>query len=654
MANSENWIKQIAAGEVTYDIAVQHGITFKQGSTDLSGTAWDGTSDLEVVIPSVADIVNSPVVFAGTVGENGVITWASPFSASDEDKKGYLLYITANCEFPVAGNYCEAGDMAINDGTTWHVISGENQVSLEASALALGKTAQSVITVEGQTLTLAVDYADVRSEMSFATNDSITLDVSNGEVTVAPKYIGISQADGSTVDITTSVSIDLPTALSNGDVTINENVLEASNFVFTSGSYPTITKNSEAIAVNASHSMTIAASGNGSFVTDVTAIKGVAFAAGTSASHQLAYVAELSTDDGASFVNGIHVKASDEEATTAFTAWGQATVATSSFVSGLSEAAASGDVVSSITVGAVSLVEGSDILTGLSAGGDSVITAVSFGTLGVDTDKSWFFSGLGEGSDVVTNVAVGAVSIVSDSNSSFAGNAITEASVVNHVLTFSTGAFMTPVALSKAADTITKGGFTKSGVQLSGTSATSDTFTKGAISQATTAISYKSVLFDNVTLSQASTDYVLDKAAGTSYSAIMGYVNLSVTDADVTKNGAVLENTTITASIPANAVAVDVTAGTLPTFAVNAATGSLTGSVGTSLTTSSVSWLGVDPSKKDIAVAGAWSMIEASTTFAGAVEVAAADTYAVQNGNVTIDEETFVTNVFVDGGSVNA
>ena len=32
MATSENWIKQIAAGGQTYDIAVAHGLTFKTGA----------------------------------------------------------------------------------------------------------------------------------------------------------------------------------------------------------------------------------------------------------------------------------------------------------------------------------------------------------------------------------------------------------------------------------------------------------------------------------------------------------------------------------------------------------------------------------------------------------------------------------------------
>lgn len=640
---TSDYIKQIFDGSTTHDIAVNSGITFFNGETEVT---WDGRQPLEVVIPTVSDIVSSPVVFAGTVDSTGAITYATGFGP--DAKRGYLVYITENCTFEQ--NACESGDMAVYDGTNWHVISGENQVSLNSSALALGKTAQSAITVEGQTLTLAIDYSDVRSNTKITTNNSNTLNVQNGTVTVEGKNIALSQASGSTVDITESVTISLPTALADGAVTINESVLEASNFVFTQGSYPTITKNSEAISVTASHNMTIAASGNGDFVTDVTAIKGVSFTPGSSASNNLAFVASLSTSDGASFVNGVHVKASDENATTDFTVWGQATVATSAFATGFSDASDSGDVVSSITIGEVSITNASDILTGLSLGGNSVVTSVSFGSLSVNPDASWFFSGLGDGSDVVTDVTVGAVTLISDSTSAFAGSAVTAASVSNHVLSFSTGSFMTPVGLSKAADTITKGGFTKSGVQLVNTSVATDTFTKGAtLSQAASEISYKSLVIDNVTLTQSSTEYVFNKAASTAYSAEMGYVLLSVAGADVTKNGAVLENTSITATIPANSVAVDVTAGTLPTFTVNSATGKLTGSVGTTLTMSEKSWLAVDSAKKDIAVAGAYSLVEAAE---GGIKVAVASAYGISNATVTIAEGTYVNGVKIDGTAV--
>lgn len=652
-AASENYVQQIAAGNTNFDIAVKNGIRFFNGQNDENGILWDGVSPMEVVIPTLADIVTDPVRLVGTINASGEGAPSTP-------KNGDLVYITADCTF--ASQACEAGDMAVYYNNDWHVISGENQITIVGGetdksgnhTVAISGTAVKVLDVEGKGLSLAIDYGDIREEMAFSTNPSTTLTVSNGQVTVAPMYVALSQTAGTSEDISTSVSIDLPTALANGAVTI-DSVLRASDFTFTSGSFPTISKNAEAITVNASHSMTIAKSNTtGDFVTDVTAIKAISFDVGTSAFNDFSYVTGLSSIAGTSFVSGVHTYDStkDEGKTADFSIWGQATVSNSTFVSGLSEDSTSGDLVSAITVGAVTLGEGSGILTGLSTEGSDVVTSVSFGDIVEDTSAKWFFSGLTtEGSDVVTNVTVGAVTFTADNNSSFASSAIVSASVSNHVLTFSTGSFMTPVAISQADSVVDMSGFSKGGVKLSGASFTSKGFTTASLSQAETSVSFKSVLFDDVTLSQTSASYFFDKAQDHNYEAVIGYTKVTVTDADVIKNGAVIENPTITASIPANSVAVDVTGGTLPTFSVGAATGTISGTVGTALTTSSVSWLGVDPSKKDIAVAGAYTLVSDSTV-TGAIKVAAANTYDLNNGAVTITAGAYVTDVLVDGTSI--
>ena len=49
-----NYIKQINAGGATHDIAVQNGIKFFNGVTEID---WDGQQAVEVVIPTLADIV---------------------------------------------------------------------------------------------------------------------------------------------------------------------------------------------------------------------------------------------------------------------------------------------------------------------------------------------------------------------------------------------------------------------------------------------------------------------------------------------------------------------------------------------------------------------------------------------------------------------
>lgn len=650
--SSVNYVQQIAAENTNFDIAVKNGIRFFNGQGDEEGLLWDGVSPVEIVIPTLSDIVANPVTLKGVVN-----------SASDipsESSNGDLLYIGTTGSYFNPAVACEAGDMAVYYNNAWHVISGENQVSIvgtEESGVvshSLGKTAQSVLTVEGKDLSLALDYDDIRNNITVLKNGENTLSVGNGVVTVSSMYLALSQAAGSSEDITTSMSIDLPTALASGDVTI-DSVLQAADFTFTSGSFPTISKNAEAISVSASHNMTIAKdSAAGDFVTDVTAIKAISFDAGSNVSNDFSFVASLSSISGTSFVNGIHAYTSEDEGKNAdLNIWGQATVSNSTFVSGLSDAAASGDLVSSITVGSVSLdAAGEGILTGLSEGND-VITSVSVGYAAEDATAQWFYSGLSaNGSQVVTDVTVGAVSFVSGNSDGFTGSAIVSASVSNHVLSFTTGSFMTPVSLSKASDTIAKADFTKKGVKIEGTSISAKGFTTASLSQAATSVSFRNLLTDNVTLSQSSVSYFFDKAEDHNYEAVMGYVKANVTAADVTKNGAKIENPTITASIPANSVAVDVTGGTLPSLSIGNPTGSISGTVGTSLTTSVVSWLAVDESKKDIAVAGAYTLVSDSSV-AGAISVAAAGEYAVDGASVTIAEGTYVNAIYVDGSVVS-
>ena len=646
---SSNYVQQIAAGESTFDIAVKNGIRFFNGQEDEEGILWDGVSPLEVVIPAISDIISDPIHFVGTVGANGVITYTE--AGKSEPVKGDLVYITESCNFPTAGNPCEGGDMAVYDGTAWRVISGENQVEILGTpdngvvSVALSGTARNILTVEGTTLALAVDYSNISGIMN-ADNE---ISVLNGSVTVAPLYIGLSYTAGESQDITTSMSIDLPTALADGTVTISDKVLASGDFTFTSGSFPTINKNENAIALNVSHNMSIAKSdGTGDFVTAVSAIKAISFGAGSSASNDFGFVASLSAIEGTSFVSGIHAYTDADQGKTAdFSIWAQATVSNSTFISGLSDAGNSGDLVSSITVGTVSLdAAGEGILTGISTSGSDVVTDLSFGNVALDTTAQWFFNGLSSnGSQVVTDVTIGELSFVSDNSSSFAGSAITSASVSNHVLTFTTGSFMTPVSISKAADTIAKADFTKSGVKLENTSVSKGGFTSASLVQAATSVSYKSVLSGDVTLSQSSVSYFFDKAADHNYEAVMDYVTVSTTPADVTKNAATIENPTISVSIPANTVAVSLTDGTLPSLTISAPNTTISGAVGTSLAVSTVSWLAVDESKKDIAAAGTYTLVSASESAAGMIEVAEADTYAVDNATVTIVSGTYVTEI---------
>ena len=628
-----NYIKQINDGTTNHDLALTKGISFFNG-TDGDAIVWDGTQAIEVVIPSVTDIIQDPVRMVGTVGADGNLP------SGLTPAKGDLVYMTADCTFQ--GQACEAGDMAIYDGAAWHVIQGENQVKVIGTGdntLVPGGASVSLLEVEGKYVNVAVSMPTVNIDKN-AVN---TISVLNGTVTVAPKYVGLSYTDASAQDITTPMSIALPTTLSNGAVTISEKVLEAGNFTFNSGSFPTIAKNAEAIAVTTSHNMTIAASGNGDFVTNVTAISGITFSEGTSVDNTFGFVSGLSTSDGASFLNDIHVYDSSKDGETPdLTVWGQASVTTNTFVSGLTEGS---DVVTGVTVGAVSIGEGSGILTGFNSTGSDFVSGITFGTVVEDTTASWFVKGLDtSASQVVTDVTVGAVSFISG-NADFAANAVTSASVSNHVLSFNAALFMQPVSLSKATDTITKAGFTKSGAKLNGASYTSGGFTTGALSQAESTITKGGLATANVGLTQSSASYKFGKAAGSVVSPIMGYVKATPVAASVTKNGAVLENTTITANIPADAVAVGLNAGTLPTLTVATATGELHGSVDTTLSTSEVSWLAVDEAKKSVAGARTYTLTTPAASGEGVIAVGKEGEYTVDSATVTIAADTYVTNV---------
>ena len=446
--DSTLFVSQIAAAGSNYDIATAHTIKFFNGQEDTTGVEWNGIAPLEVVIPTLSDIVSNPVVL------KGVVNSASDIPASPSN--GDLLYIgTAGSYFNPAV-VCEAGDMAVYYDNAWHVISGENQTVIEGAALStdaavvrhtLDGTAVSVLEVEGKHLELAVDYSPVATALSYTKNAEDKLDVYNGTVTVPAMNIALSQADGTTLDITKSVSISLPTALADGTVTVGS-VLQASDFTFTSGSFPTIVKNSEAISVTASHNMGVLASedANGDFLAGVTAIKGISFNDSDAVNGQLGFMVGLSAAQGSEFINNIRTydETKDEGKSAAFSVWGQATVATSTFVNGLSETSTSGDLVSSITIGEVSLdAQGTGILTSLSTEGNDVITSVNFGGVAQDTTAEWFFSGLSAGgSQVVTDVTVGAVSFVSgNSDPNLTSSAIITTKIDNRIFSFPSNIF---------------------------------------------------------------------------------------------------------------------------------------------------------------------------------------------------------------------
>ena len=639
-----NYIKQINDGTTTHDIAVQNGIKFFNGVTEID---WDGKQAVEVVIPTLGDIVANPVVLKGVINKAGDIP--------TNPQPGYLVYIGTTGKYFTPEVACEAGDMAVYYNGSWNVISGENQIQLAGTtdasgnhSVVLSETAAKVIEVEGKDLSLSVNYADILGKITADGNAEKTITLKDGKTTISGKYLTLSSTAGKSEDITTSVSIDLPTALKSGDVTIPNKVLVSDNFTFTSGSFPTIKKNDAAITVNASHHMTIAASGDGSFVTGVTAIKGVSLSnVDNAVNSDIAYVADLSAVAGKSFVSGIHAHgAADADKTPDFTVPGVVTADASvnTFAKGWGAESDSGDVVSSITVGAVT----GDFVTGLAGKGTSVLTGVTFGNAERVTDgtRDWFVTGLEGDAAAVTGVTFGEVVVTPQTSDAFVS-----ASVNNHVLSFNTGKFMTSATASLSGTKVTTKAFTKGGVKLTGFSSTSDTLTTASVQQAKTTISYKSLKTGAVTLSQGVTGFHFDKEESDAYSPIMGYKKVEVVAASTTKSGAVLQNTAITATIPADQVVVGLNAGTLPSLTIASPTGELAGTVGTELTKVSKDWLAVDPSKKSIAGATTWSLVETDAAGTGVVEVAVSGTYNV-SGTTEIEANSFVGDVKVSGSSI--
>lgn len=639
--SSSNYIKQIFDGSVTHDIAVQKGIKFYNGGKDNSvAVTWDGTQELEVVIPTLADIVANPVVLKGIINKPGDVP------SNDVASNGDLYYIGTTGSYFDPAVACEAGDMAIFYNGKWNVISGENQIELAGTTDASGnhsavlsETAAKVITVEGKDLSLSVNYADILGKITADGNGEKTIALKNGKTVISGKYLTLSSVAGEATDITTSVSIDLPTALASGAVTISDKVLVKDNFTFTSGSFPTIKKNDAPITVNATHNMTIAASGSGDFVTGVDAIKSARLVDGDSSTNDITYVSGLSAVAGKSFVSGIHAHgAADADKTPDFTVPGVVTADASvnTFVTGV-ENSTSG-LVSSINVGKVT----GDFVTGLTGAGTSVLTGVTFGDAIEDSTRSWFVTGLEGDAAAVTDVTFGEVVVTPQTSA-----AVVSASVNNHVLSFTTGNFMTSATAALSGTKVTTKAFTKGGVKLTGFEKASDTLKIGSVSQANTTISYKSLTTGAVTLSQGATGFHFDKAESAAYSPIMGYKKVEVVAASTTKSGAVLQNTAITANIPADQVVVGLNAGTLPSLTIAAPTGTLSGTVGTELTTDPMEWLAVDPNKKMIAGATTWSLVESAVSTEG-IEVAKAGTYDV-SGNTVIEKNSFIAAVKVSG-----
>lgn len=319
-----NWISQINLGEnKVYDIATHHGITFKDGSNDNEGVTWNGLTDLEIVIPNVADIVQTPIDFVGTVGADG-----TPKDSQGKvitPAKGNLVFITANCNF--GGHVCEQGDMAIYDGEAWKVVSGENEVMLVApldkegeqekdvATVAISSTdKQNVLTVAGKTLALTFDANSLKREKLTTSVESTG--------TVPSKYIKITKDDDNTTigeekAVAYVAGFGSQTDAKNITATANSLVKSVTFPQITSaGEWPTIVKNTKVIdcTVGGTLSKLSSSENEGDFIDDVsiTITKGNNAGTGNSTVSVLDDITAV-TNSGKQFLTGLTQLGSDSE-----------------------------------------------------------------------------------------------------------------------------------------------------------------------------------------------------------------------------------------------------------------------------------------------------------------------------------------------------
>lgn len=381
-----NWISQINVGNTVYDIATHHGITFKDGSKG-TPVVWNGLSDLEIIIPSITDIVQTPIEFAGTVGENGVISWNT--GHGNEPEIGNLVFITKDCTFD--DKPCEAGDMAIYAGSTegWKVVSGENQVMIAApmdtadgnvATVAIGSS-KDVLTVEGKTLALTLDYDDLNKHVNELGGDSELVDLSS--VKVASKRIGLSQADSVSKTIGAEKTLTLATELKDGTVTFTgaDNLVNSVTFgKLNPGAFPVYNKNTAEIKLSVDANGLTAGVGS-DFVTKVELGSISVSTATNSDGNKFSMVTGVTSKEGTTeFVNGIVTTNTSADA--AFTLKGYyvpTNGVNTTYVTGLGDG---DDVVTNVTGGNFELVTGTALATGFGAEANSgdVVSSVSVST----------------------------------------------------------------------------------------------------------------------------------------------------------------------------------------------------------------------------------------------------------------------------------
>ena len=589
-----NWISQINAGDVIYDIATHHGITFKDGKGDTTGVTWTGLQDLEIVIPNITDIVQSPIEFAGTVGADGTVTWNEDHT--DGPQTGYLVFVTDDCTF--AGKACEAGDMAIYDGSKWNIVSGENQVKIVSATdstitdenrtvVAVG-AAKDVLVVEGKALSLTLDYTDLNDNHLSTTSGELT-NVTFGTMTVGSVGIKLNKADDVETTIGKEETFQNATALADGTVTLKNatGLVNGINWgVFTQGTKTGFEKNSaQELTVSGGNLTLTSTQTSGAFIDSVKLSDVVKFeTANTDEAGSIKMLTTLSSSAGAQFFNGIHTTTSTETAD--FTIEGYIAPkagVSAEYVSGLKDGA--NPVIGIETAGSFTIEGGiKDIVTGWSAESTT--------------------------GDVVSSVSVSANNDTDVFNS---------ASVSNHVLSFGTTKVTSNVTTTCSYKTLTKASYTYTPTTLKYGEFTTSGFEK----------------VDNV-------NYTFGRGNETVYSAETKNWKLNTPKLDVTFGSYSFDDNGMKAAVPAETFVANVTPGELPTLGESTLqTIDVTGTVGTALTTETFKFNALK--ENTINMPGAYSL----STVAEGGDITVGKEGALAEQNATIDLSNYLTSVSI-------
>lgn len=607
MAINENYIKQIAAGGQTYDIAVARGLTFTTGSSTQS---WDGTTAVEVKIPTLADLVSNPIVFAGTVDKDGNIAWVSPYNKAE---KGYLVYIQANCTF--AEQACEAGDMAVYDGAAWRVISGENQVSIKAgsapaegaTAVELSVTAKSVLYVEGKELALKLP-AELLKGVDVTKNVDKVISFNEGAIAaVDGKWITLTHTPAAEATaIGSNKTIALPSALANGKVTFtgDTKLVKPTDIAAAWTAGKDGKHQSAEVSVSVSGNVTLTKGEGADFVTGWTPTTD-AFVQTAVKSATLKVVASGDKADNESIAINPFV-ASNPTFSNDATLFGTSIV----------EAASDADF---IIPGAVSISTETS-----KPSSNGIVVDVTLPTLGDATsftDVNYVAADASTG--VITSIANPTVTVNN-------GDVVASATVSEHVLTFTT---------ATVTATATQGAATYKKAQ----------YKKTVVSN-TPGISYGSIQ------TAAGHGYKLNKQAvkDTFTPGAIKYIGVQTTDVSAAdkasaytgltaSKGAYTAALSAAGTIASGAVITSVTDATVPVLATISATGSISGSVETALTTSNVR-VGEFANDSASINIGTWALGESNTEVSGGIAVGKTGNAKV-TGAITIVSGTYVTDV---------